>query len=75
MGFLNKLVSLGAAGFRVDAAKHMWPEDLEAIFSQIDDLNTNFGFAEGSRPYIYQEVIDLGSFRLIFTNHITKRLF
>lgn len=26
--FLNKLTSLGVAGFRVDAAKHMWPSDL-----------------------------------------------
>lgn len=62
VGFLNKLVSLGAAGFRVDAAKHMWPADLEAIYGQVDDLNTDFGFAAGSRPYIYQEVIDLGLF-------------
>jgi alpha-amylase len=23
--FLNKLIDLGAAGFRVDACKHMWP--------------------------------------------------
>lgn len=27
--FLNKLVSLGVAGFRIDAAKHMWPDDLK----------------------------------------------
>lgn len=26
--FFNDLVDLGVAGFRVDAAKHMWPEDL-----------------------------------------------
>lgn len=38
----------------------MWPADLEAIYSQVNDLNTEFGFAKGSRPYIYQEVIDLG---------------
>lgn len=29
IGFLNKLVEIGVAGFRVDAAKHMWPEDLK----------------------------------------------
>lgn len=29
--FLNKLISLGVAGFRVDAAKHMWPQDLKVI--------------------------------------------
>lgn len=27
--FLDKLVEIGVAGFRVDAAKHMWPGDLE----------------------------------------------
>ncbi|KAK9680356.1 Alpha amylase, catalytic domain [Popillia japonica] len=59
--FLNKLVALGVAGFRVDAAKHMWPSDLEVIYSRVKDLNTSFGFAPGSRPYIYQEVIDLGN--------------
>ncbi|KAI7815474.1 alpha amylase [Rhyzopertha dominica] len=58
--FLNKLISLGAAGFRVDAAKHMSPSDLEYIYSQLSDLNTDYGFDSGSRPFIYQEVIDLG---------------
>ncbi|KAI7815170.1 alpha-amylase [Rhyzopertha dominica] len=58
--FLNHLIDLGVAGFRIDAAKHMWPGDLQAIYSRLKNLNTNFGFAAGSRPYIYQEVIDLG---------------
>lgn len=26
--FLDHLIDLGVAGFRVDAAKHMWPDDL-----------------------------------------------
>lgn len=30
--YLNYLTSLGVSGFRVDAAKHMWPGDMEAIF-------------------------------------------
>lgn len=29
--FLDKLVEMGVAGFRVDAAKHMWPGDLDVI--------------------------------------------
>jgi alpha-amylase len=57
---LNYLIDLGVAGFRIDAAKHMWPEDLEAIYGKLQNLNTNFGFKNGSRPFIYQEVIDLG---------------
>lgn len=68
---MNKLISLGVAGFRVDAAKHMWPADLEYIYSQLNDLNTNFGFAAGSRPYIYQEVIDLGTSLLLFFQILT----
>ncbi|PNF33597.1 Alpha-amylase 1 [Cryptotermes secundus] len=58
--FLNLLVNCGVAGFRVDAAKHMWPKDLQYIYSQVDNLQTSQGFDPGSRPFIYQEVIDLG---------------
>ncbi|XP_046391056.1 alpha-amylase 4N-like [Ischnura elegans] len=58
--FLNHLVDLGVAGFRLDAAKHMWPADIENIMSRVKDLNTNHGFQPGTRPFIYQEVIDLG---------------
>ncbi|XP_054738190.1 alpha-amylase 2-like isoform X2 [Anastrepha obliqua] len=58
--FLNKLINLGVAGFRVDAAKHMWPSDLKNIYSALNNLNTEHGFASGSRPFIFQEVIDLG---------------
>lgn len=57
---MNKLIDLGAAGFRVDAAKHMTPSDLQYIYSQVRDLNTDFGFPSGARPFIFQEVIDLG---------------
>lgn len=60
VNYLNKLIDLGVAGFRVDAAKHMWPKDLEAIYGQLKPLNEKFGFAKNSKPYIYQEVIDLG---------------
>ncbi|XP_054738198.1 alpha-amylase A-like [Anastrepha obliqua] len=58
--FLNKLVSLGVAGFRVDAAKHMWPTDLKVIYNRVNNLSTAHGFASGTRPFIFQEVIDLG---------------
>uniref|UniRef100_F6ZTX2 alpha-amylase n=1 Tax=Ciona intestinalis TaxID=7719 RepID=F6ZTX2_CIOIN len=58
--FMNDMLSLGVAGFRVDACKHMWPGDLEVIFGSLNDLSTAKGFSGGSRPYIYQEVIDQG---------------
>ncbi|CAD7088909.1 unnamed protein product [Hermetia illucens] len=58
--FLNHLIDLGVAGFRVDAAKHMWPDDLRVIYGNLKDLNTYHGFPANSRPFIYQEVIDYG---------------
>lgn len=57
--FLNHLIDLGVAGFRVDAAKHMWPHNLHAIYSHLKTLNTKHGFSKGAHPYITQEVIDL----------------
>lgn len=58
-GFLNKLIELGVAGFRVDGAKHMWPEDLQGIYDLLKPLNTAKGFLPGSKPYYGLEVIDL----------------
>ncbi|KAL0105211.1 hypothetical protein PUN28_016692 [Cardiocondyla obscurior] len=58
--FFNKLIDLGVAGLRVDAAKHMWPKDLEVIYKRIKKLSRKAGFPPKSLPYIYQEVIDLG---------------
>nr|APU94147.1 alpha-amylase [Sinonovacula constricta] len=52
--FLNHLIDLGVAGFRVDAAKHMWPADISAIQQRLKDL------PEGGRPMFYHEVIDQG---------------
>ena len=53
--YLSDLINIGAAGFRVDACKHMWPGDLEAIFGALPDLNTSKGFAAGSRAFIAQD--------------------
>ncbi|RAK61899.1 alpha-amlyase, partial [Phenylobacterium kunshanense] len=58
--FLDHLIDLGVAGFRVDAAKHMWPADLAVIYGRLKNLNTDHGFASGSKAYIVQEVIDMG---------------
>ncbi|XP_042220003.1 alpha-amylase-like [Homarus americanus] len=59
-GYYNDLVEIGVMGFRVDAAKHMWPKDLEAIQGLTHDLNTNAGFPSGQRPFFFHEVIDQG---------------
>lgn len=56
--YLNRLIDMGVAGFRIDAAKHMHPHDIISIVSNLHDLRSDSGwFASGSRPFIYQEVI------------------
>uniref|UniRef100_A0A0P4W0X7 Alpha-amylase n=1 Tax=Scylla olivacea TaxID=85551 RepID=A0A0P4W0X7_SCYOL len=57
--YLNTLVGYGVAGFRVDASKHMWPGDMKVIFDSVNNLPTKY-FKAGSRPFVFQEVIDLG---------------
>lgn len=61
VNYFNDLIDLGVAGFRVDASKHMYPSDLEIIFSRVKNLNTSFGFEPNSDPFVYQEVIDNGN--------------
>lgn len=57
--FMNRLIDMGIAGFRIDAGKHMWPSDLQAIYSNLKNLSTQI-FEPNTEPYIYQEVIDSG---------------
>ena len=49
-GYLNKLLSYGVTGFRVDAAKHIGQADLAGIFSKLNRT------VDGKRPYIALEV-------------------
>lgn len=37
----------------------MWPGDVQAIVGRLNNLNSNY-FGDGKRPFITQEVIDLG---------------
>ncbi|XP_050462477.1 alpha-amylase 2-like [Cataglyphis hispanica] len=60
IGFFNRITDLGIAGLRIDAAKHMWPQDLGVIYNRTKNLSAKAGFLPSARPYIYQEVIDLG---------------
>ena len=50
--YLNDMLSLGVAGFRIDASKHIDTNELKAILGRTNN-RTN-----GDRPYIYQEVIE-----------------
>ncbi|CAH1788535.1 unnamed protein product [Owenia fusiformis] len=54
--YLNKLIDIGVAGFRVDAAKHMWPGDMEIVFSRLNKLNSQW-WPAGTQPFITSEVI------------------
>ena len=47
--YLNDLLSLGVAGFRLDAAKHIAHTELHQILDLVD-----------GDPFVYQEVIDRG---------------
>ncbi|EMP40106.1 Pancreatic alpha-amylase [Chelonia mydas] len=57
--YMNDLIDIGVAGFRIDASKHMWPGDMAAFLDKLKNLTTKW-FSKGLRPFIYQEVIDLG---------------
>jgi alpha-amylase len=35
--YMSHLVDIGIAGFRVDAAKNMWPGDLQGIYESFMD--------------------------------------
>jgi alpha-amylase len=59
--FLNHLIDLGVAGFRMDACKHMLPTDLRVIYGRIKSLSTENGFIANTRPFFFQEVIDMGN--------------
>jgi alpha-amylase len=38
--FLNNLIDMGVAGFRVDAVKHMWPGDLSNIYGRLKNVRS-----------------------------------
>jgi hypothetical protein len=39
----------------------MWPGDLKMIGYRLNDLPTSARFAPGTRPFIYQEVLESGN--------------
>lgn len=54
--YLTSLVNMGVDGFRIDAAKHMWAADLQAILSQVPKTTQL-----GESLFITQEVIPDGT--------------
>jgi len=61
INYMNELIGMGVAGFRIDAAKHMWPADLKLILDRLHYLPTEIGVPPRTKPFIFQQVIDLGS--------------
>lgn len=56
-GYLLELARLGVAGFRIDAAKHIQPVELDQILARVNQALA----AEGRPlPYYFAEVIDYG---------------
>ncbi|MFE3657374.1 carbohydrate-binding module family 20 domain-containing protein [Streptomyces sp. NPDC059165] len=68
-GYLNDLLSLGADGFRIDAAKHMPAADLAAIKAKLDDTDAYwkqeviYGAGEAVQPGEYLGNGDVQEFR------------
>ncbi|KAH3711313.1 hypothetical protein DPMN_070818 [Dreissena polymorpha] len=60
VGYMNNLIDIGVAGFRIDAASHIWPGDLAVMFARLHHLKRDV-FGEGKRPFIVQEVIEYGN--------------
>ena len=52
--YLNKLIGYGVSGFRVDAAKHVGQDDLDAIYSRLNRTR------DGVKPYWTLEVFQGG---------------
>uniref|UniRef100_A0A336MI31 alpha-amylase n=1 Tax=Culicoides sonorensis TaxID=179676 RepID=A0A336MI31_CULSO len=61
MEVMNKLIEYGVAGFLISSAEYMEPAHLKEIISKVSNLNENFDFPEGSRPFMMFEVIDYGN--------------
>ncbi len=55
--YLLGLVRLGVAGFRIDAAKHVQPVELDAILDLVNEAAVREGLP---RPWAFAEVIDYG---------------
>ncbi|MGA1265086.1 MAG: alpha-amylase [Prochlorothrix sp.] len=55
--YLNDLLALGVAGFRIDGAKHMPAVDIGALLAQVQDLNPRV-HGPNQRPIVFQEVIN-----------------
>ncbi|KAI1290783.1 Alpha-amylase 1 [Halotydeus destructor] len=52
---MDSLTALGVAGFRIDASKHMWPEEMKLMFEALSDVNATL-YGANKKPFIYHEI-------------------
>ena len=57
---MNELLTLGVAGFRIDAAQHIPPQHIAKILRRLHPLSPRF-YPDGGRPFIYQEITSTGT--------------
>lgn len=60
--YLRRLVSLGVAGFKIDGAQYIWPQDLAAIYGQIKpapEVENSLDAVVDDTLFIYHELSTL----------------
>ena len=62
--YLTSLLAMGVRGFRIDAAKHMAPAELDTIIGLVDASQSE------QKPYYFLEVIDYGGEAISSTQYL-----
>ena len=75
--YLEDLLSLGVAGFRIDAAKHMAADDVEAIVAELPEGTRIMSevIRGGGEPIVPEEYAEFGEvFELTYSRDLTPPL-
>ena len=68
VAYLNKLIDMGVAGFRHDASKHMWPQDILNILNDVKDLRSDVRYKSNT-----ERLTDVSAFRIKSTSIRSSR--
>ena len=55
--YMNHCIDIGVAGFRIDGAKHMLPEDLKAIYEKLKDVRVEYIFICLLKKYFFLLIV------------------
>lgn len=58
--FLNRLIDMGVAGFRMDASKHMFPQTIQMTLEALHNLPEGT-FGPNKKPFAYHETSSLAA--------------